>query len=102
MGEASRMRRFAPIFALLLAVSLLAPSGAQATSDNTSSKFDWHVSDAFIQAAGEPPQTGSVARASDSAPFTGDRVRISGTGTFNTASKKATGGGWVVHTNATG
>lgn|SRR2546425_1732322 len=102
MGEASHVKRFAPTFALLLALSLLFPGGVQASSDNTSVKFAWHVSDAFIQAAGEPPQTGSVARASDSAPFTGHRVRISATGTFNTASKKATGGGWFVHTDASG
>ncbi|TMD60448.1 MAG: hypothetical protein E6I87_06260 [Chloroflexi bacterium] len=96
------MKRFAPIFALLLALSLLASGGVQAASVNTSAKFDWHVSDAFIQTMAGPNQTGAVAKASDSGAFIGHSVRVSGTGTMNTAAMNATGGGTFVHTDATG
>ena len=85
--------------AALLAVFVLVPAlagGAQAASDNLSAKMDYHVSDAFIQSSGEPPQTGSMATAS----VGGDHVRVVGSGTFNTAAGNATGGGTFVHTTA--
>lgn len=91
------MKRLTAILAMLTLVTALA-GGAQASSDNQSAKFDWHVSDAFIQSLGEPAQTGAVARASSN----GDKVRVVGGGTFNTAAGNATGSGSFVHTNASG
>ena len=89
------MKRFAAILAVLALVPALG-GGAQASSDNLSAMFDYHISDAFIQSAGEPPQTGAMATAT----IGGDHVRVVGTGTFNTASGRATGGGTFVHTTA--
>jgi hypothetical protein len=89
------MKRFAAILAVLALVPALG-GGAQASSDNQSAMFDYHISDAFIQSAGEPAQTGAKATATAG----GDHVRVVGTGTFNTASGRATGGGIAVHTTA--
>lgn len=91
------MKRFAAILTTLVLVPALA-GAAQASSDNLSAKFDYHVSDAMIQSFGEPPQTGSEATATIGA----DHVRVVGMGTFNTAAGTATGGGTLVHTNASG
>ena len=88
--------RIALVSAALLAVSLLGVSSAGA-SDNISSKLNYHAADAFIQAATGIPQTGAVAVAAN-----GDKVRVSGSGTLNTASEKATGFGTFVHTSSTG
>src|SRR3989442_10804659 len=84
------------VSAALLAVSLLGVSSAGA-SENISSKLNYHAADAFIQAATGIPQTGAVAVAAN-----GDKVRVSGSGTLNTASEKATGFGTFVHTSSTG
>jgi hypothetical protein len=89
------MKRFAAILAVLALVPALG-GGAQASSDNLSAMFDYHVSDAFIRSLGEPPQTGAEATAT----IGGDHVRVVGMGTFNTAAGMATGGGTFVHTNA--
>jgi len=89
------MKRFAAILAVLALVPALA-GGAQASSDNLSAMFDYHVSDAFIQSIGEPAQTGAEATAT----VGGDHVRVVGMGTFNTAAGTATGGGTFVHTTA--
>lgn len=91
------MKRSTAILTALVVVLALA-SGAQASSDNLSAKFEYHVSDAFIQSAGEPPQTGAEATAT----IGGDHVRVVGMGTFNTAAGTATGEGTFVHTNASG
>jgi len=89
------MKRFAAILAVLALVPALG-GGAQASSDNQSAMFDYHISDAFIQSLGEPMQTGAEATAT----VGGDHVRVVGSGTFNTAAGNATGGGTFVHTNA--
>ncbi len=89
------MKRFAAILAVLALVPAIG-GGAQASSDNTSAMFDYHISDAFIQSLGEPTQTGAKATAT----VGGDHVRVVGSGTFNTAAGMATGGGTFVHTNA--
>jgi hypothetical protein len=89
-------RRIALVSAALLAVSLLGVGSAGA-SDDVSSKLDYHVADGFMQAAEGIPQTGAVAVAAN-----GDNVRVSGSGTLNTASEKATRGGTFVHTSGTG
>jgi len=89
------MKRFAAILAALALVPALS-GGAQASSDNVSAMFDYHISDAFIQSLGEPAQTGAEATAT----VGGDHVRVVGSGTFNTAAGNATGGGTFVHTNA--
>ena len=91
------MKRLMAVLAMLTLVTALT-SGAQASSDNQSAKYDWHVSDAFIQSLGEPAQTGAVARASSN----GHKVRVFGSGTFNTAAGTATGSGSFVHTDASG
>ena len=88
--------RIALVSAVLLAVSLWAVNSARA-SDNISSKLNYHVADAGIQAATGIPQTGAVALAAN-----GDKVRVTGSGTLNTASEKATGFGTFVHTSSTG
>lgn len=88
------MKRFAAILAVLALVPALG-GGAQASSDNLSAMFDYHISDAFIQSIGEPPQTGAEATAT----VGGDHVRVVGSGTFNTAAGRATGGGTFVRTN---
>ena len=89
------MKRFTASLAVL-ALVLASGGWAQASSDNTSAMFDYHISDAFIQSLGEPTQTGAMATAT----IGGDHVRVVGTGTFNTAAGRATGGGTFVHTNA--
>ena len=89
------MKRFAAILAALALVPALS-GGAQASSDNVSAMFDYHISDAFIQSLGEPAQIGAKATAT----LGGDHVRVVGSGTFNTAAGNATGGGTFVHTNA--
>ena len=89
------MKRFAAILAALALVPALS-GGAQASSDNVSAMFDYHISDAFIQSLGEPAQTGAEATAT----VGGDHVRVVGSGTFNAAAGNATGGGTFVHTNA--
>lgn len=88
--------RIAHVFVGLLAVSLVGGSSAGG-SDNISAKLDYHVADTGIQAATGIPQTGAVAVAAS-----GDRVRLTGSGTLNTASEKATGFGMFVHTSSTG
>jgi hypothetical protein len=90
-----RAARF--VFVFLLAASLLSGGTVTAAEDETSSQFAYHVSDAFIQSATGVPQTGAVAAAAD-----GAQVRVSGSGTFNTHSTKATGGGAFVATSAAG
>lgn len=86
-------KRFLGLSAIsLLAVAVVIAPNAGAVS----AKFDWHVSDAFIQAA-FPPQTGAMAEAEN-----GDIARVSGAGTFNSASGSATGGGVFAHTDAEG
>jgi hypothetical protein len=84
----------------MLTMSLVASGGVSA-ADNVSAQLDYHIADAFIQGLGFPPQTGAVAEVS-SGTFDGHQVRVSGSGTFNTASMKATGGGALVHTDQSG
>jgi len=95
------MKRIAAVLTVIALVPALAIN-ALAAGNNTSAKFDWHVSDAFIQTAAGPNQTGAVAKASDSGVFTAHSVRVSGMGTMNTAGMTATGGGTFVHTDAGG
>src|SRR5439155_447792 len=94
------MKRIAAVLTVIALVPALAINALAA--GNTSAKFDWHVSDAFIQTAAGPNQTGAVAKASDSGVFTAHSVRVSGMGTMNTAGMTATGGGTFVHTDAGG
>src|SRR5258705_7320864 len=89
------MKRFTAILAVLALVPAIG-GGAQASSDNISAMYDYHISDAFIQSLGEPTQTGAMATAA----VGGDHVRVVGSGTFNTAAGRATGGGTFVHTNS--
>lgn len=95
VGEVLRMRkRFLVLPALfLIAMATLVAPNASAVS----AKFDWHISDAFIQAGTGVTQTGALAQASN-----GDIARLSGSGTFNTASSTASGGGVFVHTTSGG
>ena len=94
------MKRLRFALALLALVALVGGSNAFA-ADPVSSKLDYHVADAFIQAATGIPQTGAVATAT-TGPTAGHHVRVSGSGTFNLSSMKATGGGVFVHTSGTG
>jgi hypothetical protein len=88
-----RKRFIAALAVSALAVVALAIPNASAVS----SKFDWHVSDAFIQSGTGLTQTGAQAAADN-----GDLARVSGHGTFNMSSGKATGGGIFAHTDADG
>src|SRR2546427_11285246 len=90
------MKRFAAILAALALVPALS-GGAEASRDNVSAMFDYHISDAFIQSLGEPAQIGAKATAT----IGGDHVGVVGSGTFNSAAGNATGGGTFVHTNPT-
>lgn len=89
------MKRRVVAFAtlLLLASSVLWAGSATALS----AKNDFHVADAFLATATGLTQTGARARADN-----GDVVSVSGAGTFNLGSGKATGGGTFVHTTSTG
>lgn len=78
--------------AMLLAF-VLAPASASALS----AKLDYHIADAFIGASVGIPQTGARAEADN-----GDIVSVSGEGTFNLGSRKATGGGTFLHTDGDG
>jgi hypothetical protein len=96
------MKRLTAILALvLLLLSLADVSTAQATISPP--KFAWHVSDAFIQNVADPAnkQTGAVAHASSGA-LAGDVIRVSGSGSLNTAAMTATGSGTFVHTSSAG
>lgn len=88
-----RRRPAVLIALLLLVVWALAPTSASGLS----AKLDYHVSDAFIAAGIEIPQTGARARADN-----GDIISVVGAGTFNLGSEKADGGGTFVHTNSAG
>lgn len=79
------------LFLVAVATAVVPDAGA------VSAKFDWHVSDAFIQAGTGVTQTGALAQASN-----GDVARLSGSGTFNMASDTAAGGGVFVHTTSGG
>ena len=95
LGEVFLMKKR---FLAFLALCLLAVASAvMPNASAVSAKFDWHISDAFIQAGTGVTQTGALAQATN-----GDIVRISGNGTFNTAADNATGGGVFVHTASGG
>jgi hypothetical protein len=91
------MRRLGFVVALFGVVMLTGSSSAFA-ADPVSAKLDFHVADGFIQAGTGLPQTGAVATASQN----GDKVRVTGSGTFNVKSMTATGSGVFVHTSGAG
>lgn len=85
------MRR---IIAVLLAVPLLVLSLAGAAGASTvKGSFEYHVGDALIQSLGFPAGNQAIAG-------NGDVVTIIATGTFDTVSKAATGGGTFAHHEA--
>jgi len=87
-------RRIVVLLALaMLLVSALAPAAVGALS----AKLDYHIADAFIGAGTGIQQAGARAEADN-----GDIVSVSGSGTFNLGSGKATGGGTFVHTDGDG
>jgi len=87
-------RRIVVLLALaMLLVSALAPASASALS----AKLDYHIADAVIGAGTGIPQFGARAEADN-----GDIISVSGGGTFNLGSGKATGGGTFVHTDTDG
>jgi hypothetical protein len=82
------MRRvLVPVLAAMLVAFGLAGSASAASSKAT---FDWHVGDALIQSLGIP--AGDSAMADN-----GDVITLIGTGTFDAATKSATGSGTLVH-----
>jgi hypothetical protein len=94
-------RRVAFLAVPLLTLSLLTAPNASA---DTPSRFDWHVSNAFIQAGTGIPQTGARAQADN-----GDFARISGSGMFQVRTGatgqlvgQVRGGGVFAHTDANG
>lgn len=85
------MRR---IIAVLMAVPLLVLSLAGAAGASTvKGSFEYHVGDALIQSLGFPAGNQAIAR-------NGDVVTIIATGTFDTISRTATGGGTFAHHEA--
>src|SRR5712691_9395753 len=84
LGEVFRMKK--RFVAFLLLFLLAVATGFVPSASAVSAKLDWHVSDSFIQAGTGVTQTGALAQASN-----GDIARLSGSGTFNMASDKATG-----------
>lgn len=91
------MKKRLPMLIAFLMLSLAAFGTGGAQAAESSAKFDYHIADAFIAAATEIPQTGARARADN-----GDTVSVTGSGTFNTASMKATGGGTFEHRDSEG
>ncbi|MDQ4501348.1 hypothetical protein [Sinomonas sp. ASV322] len=81
------MRKF---LAFLVALPLLVFTAVQAGAATEKSAFDYHVGDALIQSLGFP--VGDKAMAEN-----GDVVTIVATGTFDTVSGTATGGGTFSH-----
>ncbi|MDP9890165.1 hypothetical protein [Pseudarthrobacter enclensis] len=82
------MRR---IIALLLAVPLLVLSQTTAASaQSVKGSFEYHVGDALIQSLGFPAGNQAIAT-------NGDVVTIVATGTFDTVTNSATGGGTFTH-----
>lgn len=86
--------RFALLTGILLLAAALTPGAAAA---DTSSKFDYHIADAFIEAGTGIDQTGARAQARNR-----DTISIVGNGTFNVASRNATGGGTFEHSDRKG
>ena len=80
---------------LLLLLAAVGTGGAQAAE--TSAKLDYHIADAFIETGTGIDQTGARARADNR-----DTISVVGSGTFNTASLNATGGGTFVHRDRRG
>jgi len=78
----------------LLVATLVASANA---SDGTPERFNWHVSNLFIQEGTGIPQTGARAQADN-----GDFVSVSGRGRFNPSTGRASGGGAFAHTDANG
>jgi hypothetical protein len=95
------MKLLGSILGILLTVSFALAAEGQATASVP--KFDWHVSDAFIQNVADPAhkQIGAVAHASSGA-LAGDVVRVTGTGSFNSAAMTASGSGTFLHTSSSG
>lgn len=91
------MKKRLPMLIAFLMLSLAAFGTGGAQAAESSAKFDYHIADAFIEAGTGIVQTGARARA-----VNGDTVSVTGSGTFNTASMKATGGGTFVHRTAGG
>lgn len=84
---------------MLLAFSLIVPAliGTVSAQADTSAKFDYHIADSFIEAGTGIDQTGARARADNR-----DTVSVVGSGTFNTASLTASGGGTFEHRDRRG
>ncbi len=83
---------------LLVAVLVFALLAFRAEKVGTvSAMFDYHIADAFITSAVGIPQIAARAEADN-----GDIVAVTGSGTFNAASGKATEGGTFLHTTALG
>jgi len=80
------------VIGLMVAATILG-GGAQATAN----KFVYHVGDAFL-AAVNPAFAPDFAQST----ATGDRLQLSGTGTFNAGARRVDGGGTFVHTHADG
>jgi len=91
------MKKRLPVLLAFLMLSLAAFSTGGAQGAETSAKFDYHIADAFIEAGTGIVQTGARARADNR-----DTVSVTGSGTFNTASLNATGGGTFEHRDRKG
>jgi hypothetical protein len=90
------MRKRLPVL-LAFSIILSASIGVVGAQADTSAKFDYHIADSFIEAGTGIDQTGARARADNR-----DTVSVVGSGTFNTASLTASGGGTFEHRDRRG
>jgi hypothetical protein len=82
--------RYSKFIVLGAAMGLALLTPVAAVAHTSKATYDWHIGDAFLQAAGFP--AGEQAMAEN-----GDVVTLEGTGTFSADGKWATGGGTFSH-----
>ncbi len=88
-------RRVSWIVAFILALSTLGAGSASASSAGAGT-YEYHVGDALIGSIGFPVDSQATASVN------GDVVTVIATGTFDTATKSATGGGTFWHRSSAG
>ncbi len=92
-GQASRA--WAAVF--VLAGLLIATTVLGGTAQAAANRFVYHIGDAFLEGV-NPDFAPDFALST----ATGDRLELTGTGTFNAAARSVDGGGTFVHTRSDG
>lgn len=88
--------KLASLLVLGIGIAVLTVAPASIVSAHRFGTHEYHVGDAFL-AALDPSFAPAVATASN-----GDRIEVSGSGTFSVHPNKVTGGGTFVHKDASG